>query len=1678
MGIRCKFVFLAALLCVDVVWLGEACVPSCQCTMVGKRDKKVRKVDCSKHPLPYTSLSQMHLPLDTVHLDLKRNALTVLKEGSFMGLSMLEKLNLSYNHITIIKAGAFQGLESLVRLDLSHNKIGIIDSGIFSGLPKLIKLSLSYNRINTIPEGTFNDLTSLHSVDFNSEYLRCDCHLRWLIKWSKSKKVRVHASTKCALPEAMKGLTFNKLRRSELHCNHDLQLPFFEIIPKESQIVFEGDKLPFECRASVIHQKTKIFWMRKNVTIKTNKTAGVFVHTLMSPDRTVITHSLVVENLQKSHTGNWSCQVSTPQGKVSRDVMITVIKTEVIKCPSVTKVTNKGNYTWPSTLAGIIIKKKCIVGGAHDEVTYYCNDFGFWENHNVSSCGYVSILTRNLESFSIQTLNKTRILEYIGRLRLNFNNPRPIFYDMSVMDVVFATDILKRLQNYILLKPEVADVIVEIASNLTQVPSSILRGSQLQKRACSRVIEVLDNITQEVELPQMTGMWSKYFGGLAMTVMSEPNDDPAPIRCVLRKTPNQVETTFSEQTFSCSRLDNNTDPSQDSDKDVRVSVAIPDSLLTNCSECAGNETRIQVTVFRNGSLFPSTTTVHRDPGLGSRNWTVVSNVVTVSVGHPVVNLSEPLIIKFHVPDPEARLTAAFWDFNANGGLGDWCTEGCEIVSQEKNISTVHCYHLSNFAILQDHTVAVNRHSFMMEPVIYIGSCICMLCMMAVIITYITCFRLIFIPKKMKHSVINICISVLLLIVAFTMGINRTDLELVCQIAGICIHYLTLCAIFWITITANNMFKKFMKAERPPSPPPEPVQMPLPPKPILRFYFLGWGVPIIICGITAAVNMNHYSGMEYCFLDWEPSLGAFYGPVTLLVVLNLIFFLRISCVIRGASSTLNETDETEEMHVNEIELVPNQPDTNLETQSLTRLNNDDNDDDDDDDNESTRSILDQERRPITQLRALVATLFLYIVAWVCGAFAVAKPFKSIIPYQELIFSYLYGVMSAMLGIFMLCFFCLTRKDSRLSWKRFFGCGPPPVYTFPVTTSDPPTTITPVANGNVVKSNSNMDVSTYSQKSSNITKAYNMKNTPSKQSNLNLIPVPNSSKEGSIVSSIQDASFPNFYNQKQNGAAKRFWDKNRHNQSKIMNKDVNRDINSSLTDNLSASDFNQHMSHGTSSEANTHLSIEIQIQTKDPHHGGGEPHVSSGTSQSQRIQNANNMPSNTQQTSGPVFNGPPMDRNQMTPVGGAKTPEPAGVASSHHLGSGSPAGSHLPQHNRSPSACSLGTGIHPSAFKPVNPRNNTLPRPTQNGGCKQSSPNNEVVVHDGGSVPRVRGDMDGQSQVSDHCVRDPPPSVRQIHIPVGLPSHMAAKGQVLMRPPMAFDNSGMSYQPAFFNSHGYGYQQPVPYDSSGISYQPAPFDLSGISYQPASFDNSGMCYNRMQSPKRYRPHSGDRVHSPGSRGSHSSRGSRSPHRTRPMSGEYSSDSSRQRGHRRNNSRPENIVRFGHDGSRSPIMSDGQIHDSRFMGPESDGQVRFEKRQPVNDSDHHSDPTHRKRPRPHDKYARNRGMQKQRSLGWEEQYKDRPAKVAYAYVNHNYQQKVLSKLITQASESDELAKKAFWLPRSMSEYDRLTQTGFCNMVEDSDSTTDDDSESVVNVWVPQNNEPEDLFKKETSV
>ncbi|KAG1952530.1 adhesion G protein-coupled receptor A3 [Pimephales promelas] len=119
-----------------------------------------------------------------------------------------------------------------------------------------------------------------------------------------------------------------------------------------------------------------------------------------------------------------------------------------------------------------------------------------------------------------------------------------------------------------------------------------------------------------------------------------------------------------------------------------------------------------------------------------------------------------------------------------------------------------------------------------------------------------------------------------------LSMNQTYNASVCQAVGIVLHYSTLATALWSGVTARNIYKqvtrKAKRYEELDEPPP-------PPRPMLRFYLIGGGIPIIVCGITAAANIKNYGSQ---LLAWEPSLGAFYGPAAFIVFVDCMYFLSI------------------------------------------------------------------------------------------------------------------------------------------------------------------------------------------------------------------------------------------------------------------------------------------------------------------------------------------------------------------------------------------------------------------------------------------------------------------------------------------------------------------------------------------------------------------------------------------------------------------------------------------------------------------------------------------------------------------------------------------------------------------------------------------------------------------
>ncbi|CAH4038715.1 adhesion G protein-coupled receptor A2-like isoform X1 [Pieris brassicae] len=115
-----------------------------------------------------------------------------------------------------------------------------------------------------------------------------------------------------------------------------------------------------------------------------------------------------------------------------------------------------------------------------------------------------------------------------------------------------------------------------------------------------------------------------------------------------------------------------------------------------------------------------------------------------------------------------------------------------------------------------------------------------------------------------------------------------------------------------SMSASNMYKWVMKTHglvRTPEdeiPPDIPVQ-----KPILGLYLVGWGIALIVCGISGAVNMKDYAGYSQCFLSTAPALSALFIPGVILLMILSILFLLIRCTIRNTNVQLSEGTQATE-----------------------------------------------------------------------------------------------------------------------------------------------------------------------------------------------------------------------------------------------------------------------------------------------------------------------------------------------------------------------------------------------------------------------------------------------------------------------------------------------------------------------------------------------------------------------------------------------------------------------------------------------------------------------------------------------------------------------------------------------------------------------------------------------
>ncbi|XP_048474477.1 adhesion G protein-coupled receptor A2-like [Rhincodon typus] len=783
-----------------------------------------RKVVCSKQELQDVPPSSL-LPNRTGHLILSNNKIAILKTGAFSGLQALEKLlsgskslRIGPNHAFQISQGN-QKQSDLVTLSRSQElALRKVQEGLRGTQQDIgcqgdwILLAGSHSRLD--PAGCVIQETG-------------SCWLvppgdRIVLAGSPSRLDRagwvLQETGSCCL-----GPTGDWILLAGSHSRLDpadgpLELPILQLIPSLRQVVFQGDRLPFLCTATYLDNSTRVLWYHNNILVQPQEGGAVVIVDSLIHDCSLISSELILSHVYLLASGEWECVITTSRGNASRKVDIVVIDTSATYCQAERVTNNRGDFRWPRTLAGITVSQPCLQypypsssdnGASLEKRTFRkCQRSGQWAEADYSECLYTNDYTRVLYTFILMPINSSNALT-LARQLLAYTVEAANFRDM--MDVIYVAQMIEKFISFTAQIHDLGDLVVEMASNMMLVDERILWLAQQKSAACSRIVQSVEHIA----------------------VLTLASDSQAITKVTLHRQ-NSI---------------------------ALASVQLPPSLLSRSAPgMAGNSSscRLQFVVFRNGKLFPSTGNSSSLADNSGQRIPSTPVIFTGTDGCGVNESREPILVSLRHWQSGEDQVAACWNFELLDGYGGWQTAGCQITQTKANITNMWCHTLSNMAVLKkisNHPALAPGAIQVLHPIIYSCTVVLLVCLFIAIISYILKHNTIRVSRKNWHMLLNLWFHISMTCAVFTGGINQTEYGLICQVIGIVLHYSSLSTLLWIGVAMRVIYKEVTQK---PQRQQEPELSSPSQQTMLRFYLIAGGIPLIICGITAAVNLHNYS----------------------------------------------------------------------------------------------------------------------------------------------------------------------------------------------------------------------------------------------------------------------------------------------------------------------------------------------------------------------------------------------------------------------------------------------------------------------------------------------------------------------------------------------------------------------------------------------------------------------------------------------------------------------------------------------------------------------------------------------------------------------------------------------------------------------------------------------------
>uniref|UniRef100_A0A3P9ALX8 Uncharacterized protein n=1 Tax=Esox lucius TaxID=8010 RepID=A0A3P9ALX8_ESOLU len=230
---------------------------------------------------------------------------------------------------------------------------------------------------------------------------------------------------------------------------------------------------------------------------------------------------------------------------------------------------------------------------------------------------------------------------------------------------------------------------------------------------------------------------------------------------------------------------------------------------------------------------------------------------------------------------KGNYTCVYWE--AKVGNGSWSERDCVLVQSNATHTMCSCKHLSSFAVL------MSLYDIKLKLITWVGLSLSMLCLFFCILT----FSLIRSIQSTRNTIhLHLCISLFIAHFIFLVGISATDNKTGCAVVAGLLQFFYLAALCWMCMEGVHLFRMVVLVFN---------------NTIKRLYMMsgGYGIPALIVAISALSNAKGYGTERVCWLNLEDGfIWSFFGPVCIIIMVNVFFFLITVWKLAQKFSSLN------------------------------------------------------------------------------------------------------------------------------------------------------------------------------------------------------------------------------------------------------------------------------------------------------------------------------------------------------------------------------------------------------------------------------------------------------------------------------------------------------------------------------------------------------------------------------------------------------------------------------------------------------------------------------------------------------------------------------------------------------------------------------------------------------